>query len=157
MLGDENINATGPAHEPESQAAEFSRHSEMCVSRDSYREVQFIIDANRRVVIATFGEQLTAADIQGYVRSLDSHPNFDPSFSEIADISNVKELLLDASEFLKLADRTDPFSFESKRAFVAQTYLQIHAARIHKILRSQRNFGIFNSLEDAEKWISMLE
>jgi len=30
---------------------------------------------------------------------------------------------------------------------------QNHAARRHKVLRSQRNIEAFRSLEDAERWI----
>lgn len=120
---------------------------------ESQAAVRFVIDSARRVVIATFGERLTVANIQGYVENLRAHPGFDPSFSEIADLRDVKELPLEGSDFLKLADQVDPFSFESKRAFVAQTSVQTHAARMHKILRSQRNFEIFQTLEDAEAWI----
>jgi hypothetical protein len=115
--------------------------------------VRFVIDSERRLVIARFGKRLTSTDIQIYVQNLRAHPSFDPSFSEIADISDVKELPLEGPDFLKLADRVDPFSFESKRAFVAQTRVQKHAARLHKILRSQRHFEIFQTLEEAEGWI----
>jgi len=115
--------------------------------------VRFVIDAERRLVIARFGKCLTATDIQVYVQNLRAHPSFNPSFSEIADISDVEELPLKGPDFLKLADRFDPFSLESKRAFIAHTPVQKHAARLHKILRSQRNFEIFQTLEEAEGWI----
>jgi hypothetical protein len=52
-----------------------------------------------------------------------------------------------------MADEVDPFSPEAKRAFVAETSVQNHAARMHKILRSQRNIETFRTLEDAERWI----
>ena len=115
--------------------------------------VDFIIDSERRLVIAKFGEHLTAADIQTYVINLKANPSFDPSFSEIADISDLNELPVEASDFVELADSTDPFSLDSKRAFVAQTPLQQHAAQIHKLLRNQRNFGIFETRAEAEAWI----
>jgi len=104
-------------------------------------------------VIAKFAGRLTAADIQSYVQDLRAHPNFDSSFSEIADISEVIELPLEVAEVLELADRIDPFSLDSKRAFVAQSSLQKHAAKMHQVLRSQRNFRIFKTLEEAEGWI----
>ena len=116
--------------------------------------VRFTIDPHRRLVIARFGKRLTALDIQTYAQGLSNDPGFSPSFSEIADISNVKELALEAPDFLRLADSVDPFSLESKRAFVAKTTVQTHAARMHKILRSQRNFEIFRTLEEAKRWIT---
>jgi hypothetical protein len=124
---------------------------------DNQGSVLFIIDSEQRLVIAKFGECLTGNDIESYAQSLRTDPRFDSSFSEIADISDVKELPLESSDFLKLADRIDPFSIQSKRAFVAQSAVQKHAARMHKILRSQKNFEIFETLEEAERWISRTE
>jgi hypothetical protein len=135
------------------QAPDFSRFSRLPAGEDQ-APVRFVIDSERRLVIARFGKRLTATDIQLYVQDLRAHPSFDPSFSEIADITAVQELPLEGPDFLKLADRVDPFSFDSKRAFVAQTSVQKHAARMHKILRSQRNFEIFQTLQDAESWIT---
>lgn len=135
------------------QVQQFSRLSRLPAREGNQASVRFTIESKRQLVIAKFGKQLTAPDIQIYVQDLCAHPSFDPSFSEIADISDVTELPLEGSDFLKLADRVDPFSFESKRAFVAQTPVQKHAARMHKILRSQRNFEIFQTLEEAERWI----
>ena len=119
--------------------------------------MKFVVDVERRLVIARFPKVLTGAEIQSYVTALCSHPGFDPSFSEIADISAVTKLPLDASEFLQLADDIDPFLATSKRAFVVRTPVQMHAARIHKMLRNQRNFEIFPTLAEAEHWISDLE
>ncbi|MBZ5686956.1 MAG: hypothetical protein LAP86_18175 [Acidobacteriia bacterium] len=96
---------------------------------------------------------MTAEEIGEYVRKLRDHPLFEPTFSEIADLRDAEDIALLADDFLKLADEVDPFSPEAKRAFVAKTSIQNHAARLHKILRSQRNIEIFRTLEDAERWI----
>jgi hypothetical protein len=120
---------------------------------NQHAAVRFMVDSRRRLVIAKFCETTTAADIEDYVQNLVANPSFDPSFSEIADISNVKELALDVPDFMKLADRTDPFSVASKRAFVAQSAEQKHAAMLHKLLRNHRHFEIFETLEEAERWI----
>ena len=136
------------------QAREPDGHSRLHARKGKTIPITFTIDSNRRLVIARFGERLTAIDIQTYVKDLRNHPSFHSSFSEIADISSVKELPLEAPDFLKLADSVDPFSIESKLAFVAKTNVQKHAARMHKILRSQRNFEIFETLEEAQRWIT---
>jgi hypothetical protein len=139
----------------EEQAQEFVSPSRTGAHDQRSARVRFTIDCKRRLVIAKFGERVTVADIQSYVQNLCSHPRFDASFSEIADISNVRELPLEAPDFLELADRSDPFSLQSKRAFVARTPLQKHAARMHRILRNQRNFKIFETLEEAERCITV--
>lgn len=120
---------------------------------DNKAAVRFAIDPVRRLVTARFCETLTATDIESYVQDLLAHPSFDPAFSEIADISKVTELPLEGPDFLQLADRIDPFSVASKRAFVAQSSLQKHAATLHRILRNHRHFEIFETLEEAERWI----
>ena len=136
------------------QAPEPDGSSRLRARKGKAIPVRFTIDSSRRLVIAKFGGHLTAADIQTYAKDLRQHPSFHSSFSEIADISSVEELPLEAPDFLRLADSVDPFSVESKRAFVARTSSQKHAARMHKILRSQRNFEIFQTLEEATRWIT---
>jgi hypothetical protein len=113
----------------------------------------YVVDANRRLVSVKFGKKVTVADIEGYAAALRANPLFNPDFSEIVDLSHVEELDLKAEEFIRLADEVDPFSLQAKRAFIVRNSVQAHAARMHKILRTQRNFSIFHSAEEAEKWI----
>jgi hypothetical protein len=111
------------------------------------------METERRLVTVRFGKKVTAGDIERYAGWLRTNPSFQPSFSEIVDLSPVEELDLRAAEFMKLADEIDPFSPDAKRAFVARSTNQNHAARMHKILRTQRNIEIFPSVEEAERWI----
>ena len=83
------------------------------------------------------------------------HPSFQPAYAEIVDLTEVEELDLRADEFLKLADEIDPFSPDAKRAFIVRNSVQNHAARMHKVLLTQRNIEIFRSVEEAERWITM--
>ena len=115
---------------------------------------QFSVDSEKKLVTVRFRDQVTAADIEDYAARLQEHPVFDPGFSEIVDLTAVQELDLQANEFLKLADKVDPFSSDAKRAFVVRNSTQAHAARMHKHLRLQRDFQIFSSLEEAERWIA---
>jgi hypothetical protein len=114
---------------------------------------EHIVDAQRRRVVVKFGHKLTPEDLGRYANLLRSNPKFDPTFSEIVDLRQVEELDFQADDFLKLADVVDPFSLQAKRAFVVSTAIQHHAARMHRILRTQRNIEIFHSLEDAERWL----
>ena len=114
---------------------------------------EYSIDTEKRLVVVRFASRVIAEDITRYAERLRSHPDFEPTFSEIADLREVEELELQAQDFLKLADTIDPFSVEAKRAFVVRTSVQKHAARMHKILRTQRHFEIFHSVEEAKQWI----
>ena len=124
----------------------------LAVSRWGER-VEFYVDIAKRRVTVRFGRKLTAADIRSYADHLRTNPAFDPKFSEIVDLREVEDLDLKAQDFLKLADEIDPFSPVARRAFVIRTSVQTHAARMHKILRAEKNMGIFSSMEQAEEWI----
>jgi len=117
------------------------------------KSVEYFVDPARRLVAVKFKAILTVDDIGRYSRLLQSNPSFLPDFSELVDLTQVEELDLNAGEFLKLADEIDPFSTDAKRAFVVRTSVQNHAARMHKVLRVQRNIEIFRSVEEAERWI----
>ena len=119
--------------------------------------VRFTVDSALQLVTVRFGKTVSAGDIERYAAQLRDSPSFRPAFSEIADLRDVEELHLKAEDFIRLADKVDPFSFESKRAFVVENSVQAHAARMHKILRTQRSFEIFHSLDEAEQWISAPE
>lgn len=115
--------------------------------------VQFSIDTEKRLVHVKLGRKVRAVDIEQYARNLRMHPHFEPTFSEIVDLRQAEELDLGAEDFLRLADELDPFSLSARRAFVVSTPVQSHAARMHKILRTQRTIEIFQSCEEAENWI----
>jgi hypothetical protein len=111
------------------------------------------VDPEKQLVTVKFGKNLTVKDIERYAATLRANPLFRPNFSEIVDLTHVETLDLQADEFLRLADEIDPFSTEAKRAFVAGTSVQNHAARMHKILRTQRNIEIFRTVAEAKRWI----
>ncbi len=117
------------------------------------RAAHCTIDSVKRLVLVRFGKKVTIEDISRYSRGLTSHPSFEPTFSEIIDLREVEELNLQAADFLKLADQIDPFLPQAKRAFVVRTQIQKHAARMHKVLRTNRNIEVFECVTDAERWI----
>lgn len=122
-------------------------------SRLPTANAQFVVDSEKRVIVVKFGKKVVAADIAEYARQLLAHPSFQSDFSEIVDLSEVEELELEADEFIRLADEIDPFSDSAKRAFVVRSPVQKHAARMHKVLRNPRTIEIFDSVEEAERWI----
>jgi hypothetical protein len=123
-------------------------------SRRTHALPDYILNREKRLVSVKFKRKVTASDIEQYAVLLRADPLFDPNFSEIVDLSDVEELDLQGDDFIRLADEVDPFSLEAKRAFVACNAVQSHAARMHKILRTQRNFEIFQSVRQAEQWVS---
>jgi len=114
---------------------------------------QYVVDSDRRLVIVRFSGEVTVSKIERYAVTLRTHPDFKPDFAEIVDLTQATELNLDAQDFLRLADEIDPFSAQSKRAFVVGSLSQKHAVRMHRALRTTKNIEFFRTFEDAETWI----
>ncbi len=119
------------------------------------RKSVYSIDCAKQVVSVRFTENLTFTEIENYALALRADAQFDPSFSEIADLRAVTDVALSTSDLMALADRIDPFSPRANRAFVAQGLAQINAAQLHHILRPEAgNVRVFFSIEEAETWIA---
>ncbi len=112
------------------------------------------VDTEKKLVYVRFSGKVQIEEIAQYAHGLLRNPSFHETFSEIVDLTQVEELDLSAHQFLQLADKVDPFSKESKRAFIVRDSTQEHAARLHRILRIQKNLGVFQSAEAAERWIA---
>jgi hypothetical protein len=80
-------------------------------------------------------------------------PDFKDDFSEIADLTEMDDIDLQAEEMLRLADSIDPFSARARRAFVVRTTSQRYFARMHRTLH-QSDIQIFESIEEAQRWIN---
>ncbi len=137
----------------EAGTSRSSESNQEAQSRFYHEVFDFQVDVNRRLVTVKFGTRVSADEIFAYASELRSHPEFQPTFSEIVDLRETEELDLQANDFLRLADNIDPFSAHAKRAFVVRTRVQNHAARMHKVLRPHNEIAIFESVEDAETWI----
>ena len=114
---------------------------------------EYSIDVERRLVSVKFGSSITAGTIEAYTAALRVDPAFQPEFSELIDLCGVKRLKIEAEDALKLADYVDPFSKTAKRAFVAHSGAQVHAARMHQLL-CDSNIRIFESVDAAMAWIA---
>ena len=124
------------------------------VSKRRESRCTYEVSREKRVVAVKFGKLLSVHDVKNYVAALLADPLFEPGFSEIVDLTNVKEVELSSEHAMHLADLVDPFSLQAKRAFIAQSKVQVHAARLHQILRNdEQNIRIFPSLAEAQAWL----
>ena len=136
--------------DPSKSGASLSRHPRPPQSTPA----AYKIIPEKRLVWVKFGKIVSQSDIASYAAGLSSNPLFDPGFSEIVDLRDVEKLDLHGEQMLELADQVDPFSFDSKRAFVVRNATQSHAARMHQILRiANENLRIFYTVAEAEQWI----
>lgn len=113
------------------------------------------IDKERRLVLTTGSGVYTLADAVSHMDKLSKDPDFDPSFSQIVDFTQVTRIELSAHEIRRLAQRTI-FSPHSRRAFIAADEVAFGVGRMFEILRGlegEKGIRIFRSLEEALDWV----
>jgi hypothetical protein len=114
-----------------------------------------MIDKERRVVMSTGSGTFTLPEALRHQDSLLQDPDFDPSFSQIVDLTHVTRFDVEPNDIRKLAQRTI-FSNESRRAIIVNTDLAYGYGRMFELLRE--NFGemgvrVFRTLEEALDWV----
>lgn len=113
------------------------------------------IDKERRLVLTTGSGVYTLADAVSHMDKLSKDPDFDPSFSQIVDFTQVTRIELSADEIRRLAQRTI-FSPHSRRAFIAADEVAFGVGRMFEILRGlegDKGIRIFRSLEETLDWV----
>jgi len=113
------------------------------------------IDKERRLVLTTVWGKLTFTDGVAHRNELRSDPDFDPTYREISDFTQVTELAFSAEE-LRGHAQFDVFSPSSRRAFVAPDDAKFGLGRMFAMLRESRGdlgIRVFRTLEEAEDWV----
>jgi hypothetical protein len=113
------------------------------------------IDKQRRLVITTGLDQLTLAEGLAHQERLLKDPDFDPSFSQIMDLTRVTMSDIGAGDIRKLAER-NIFSPESRRAVVVSSNLVYGFGRMFEMLREtagENGIRVFRDLDEAVDWI----
>ena len=98
--------------------------------------VSYVIDKKNRVVIVTATGVMTAHDVLEFCRQVANDPEFDPSFSQLGDVSGA-EVDLSADE-VRLFAQSSPFALDSRRAFVGTSPVVYGLARMFEIVRGLR-------------------
>ena len=112
------------------------------------------IDKENRLVISTGSGVLTLADSLSHQERLLKDADFDPSFSQLLDFTQVTDVELSSEEIHRLA-RTTVFSSNSRRAFLVDTDLKFGLARLFAIMREsfgEKGIRVFRNFDDALDW-----
>ena len=112
------------------------------------------IDKARRLVLSTSSGAFTLADALSHQEKLSADPDFDPSFSQIADLTNSTQFDISPDEIRQLA-RRNIFSPQSRRALIVSNDLAFGLARMFEILREnlgESGIRVFRSLDEALNW-----
>lgn len=117
------------------------------------------IDKERRLVMTTASGVLTMAEALGHQTKLLQDPDFDPSFSQLMDLTQVATFEVSISDVRKLA-QPKVFSPDSRRAILVDNDYAFGAARVFETLRDiagEKGIRVFRNLEEALDWVLFTE
>jgi hypothetical protein len=113
------------------------------------------IDKQRKLVITTACGPFSTGDIKQVRAHLLRDPEFDISFSELADLTQVTHTDITGDQ-MRLLALSVPFSQESRRAFIAREEVLCGIARmieIHCNFRGDERISVFREYHEALAWL----
>lgn len=111
------------------------------------------IDKERRLVLSTASGVFSRADAVGHMQKLLKDPDFDPSYSQIADFTQVTEIELTTQDVHELAESA-VFSAQSRRAFIVPNDVAYGLGRMFGMLReNQGEMGFASFAIWRRPWI----
>jgi phosphotransacetylase len=113
------------------------------------------IDAAKRRVFTTGSGILTYKEAAELIRRMGLDPQFDPSFTELTDMTGVQDVVMKVEQIAELAGMR-VFAPESRRAIVATNPLYFGMARMyesHHEASSGGNVRVFSDMAEAIQWI----
>ena len=120
--------------------------------------VSHLIDHDKMIILVTIEGVVSDEDIIEHQRKTRNDPALDPSFGQLADLSNIRKLEITAQGVQKFTSME--FSTEwSRRAFVAPNDVSFGFARMFQMMRDsdQEQTEVFRSMEGAHQWLSSPE
>ncbi|HEX2852761.1 MAG TPA: hypothetical protein VHO24_05945 [Opitutaceae bacterium] len=115
------------------------------------------IDRNARVVFSAATGVFTAEDAWNQINQLLADPEFDPTFGQLLDFSNVGPVNLTPAEIKNLAG-VALFAPTARRAFVSPTPLLYGLARMYAAQREVQGdtgLGVFHTMDEALIWLGL--
>ena len=113
------------------------------------------IDKEHKLVMSAGSGVFTREDLLGNQERLLKDPEFDPTFSQMSDFTQITEVDV-TPEDVRLAARNSIFSPQSRRALLVKDDLQFDLARmfeIHHELNGEKGIRVFRNIDEALDWV----
>jgi hypothetical protein len=113
--------------------------------------VRLTIDTKQGIVVSTCFGELTDTEILDHTSRIRSHPDFDPSFSELVDFSEVTATTISTSALRALAGRASIFNPTSLHVVIAPQDHIFGLARMAEVFaeKTKPNVVVVRTLEEA--------
>jgi len=116
----------------------------------------YVIDKERGLVISTGTGRYTADDGIAHQAALAADPDFQSTFNQLLDFTEVTQVVLNTDAIRQLAQR-HVFSEQSRRAFLVTNKLEIGLSRMfaayREIAGGKEQMKIFEDREEAMQWL----
>lgn len=118
--------------------------------------VTYTIDPKLRLVITLASDPATEKDVLEHDEKLRSDPNFDPSFRQLAEFSEVSEILV-SSNLIKRTAHDQFFTPGVRRAFIANDGAVFGMARMYALHAESLGqvIEVFRDRGSAEAWLGL--
>ena len=118
----------------------------------------FDIDVARRLVLCRCWGVLTSGELVAHYRALRADPDFDPEFSQLADLRDVTAFEVDARAISSEA-LLETFAHTARRALIAQSDVGFGLSRMYASYAdsASQNVQVFRTQRDAEEWLGLRE
>jgi len=115
------------------------------------------IDVGRRLVLSRGWGVFTEQDLLGHFTTLGADPNFQSTFSQLADLRRVERAEL-SKPFIRRHALEHLFSSKAQRAIVVSSAEHYELARIYAAFAqyaSQNVHVFYRDIHDAEEWLGI--
>lgn len=119
--------------------------------------VRYFIDKQQKTVFTTLSDTLTLTESVEHHLRLGADPDYDPTYKEMMDMSELDSISLNISGIADLA-QSCPFGSESNRAiYSTDKSLYFGLARMFQALAGGRhgNIRVFKRYDEALDWLGI--
>jgi hypothetical protein len=113
------------------------------------------IDKKRRLITSTASGVITLPEIWAHQEKLDKDPDFDSSFAQLLDVTQVTKLKLSSEDVRRVAE-SNTLSTNPRLAIVATSSLVYGMARMFQIFREMKGeekTRVFRDRDEALAWV----
>jgi hypothetical protein len=113
------------------------------------------IDKERRLVTSTASGVITLPEIWAHQGKLLKDPDFDPSFAQLLDVTQVTKLALSSEDVRRVAE-SNTLSSNPRLAIVATSAFVYGLARMFQIFREmtgEEGIRVFRDRDEALAWV----
>jgi hypothetical protein len=114
----------------------------------------FSLDAEKHLVSVHFDSNVSVRDVMEYLERLKANPQFEPTYDELVDLTDVTNTEVDFESAMMLAHSVDPFSWKARRAFVAPIASVFGVVRMYELARGEDgSIAAFHTMVEARTWL----